>query len=673
MQTNILETFKGHVVRRVELLPSQLPDNLTTPVAFDFETSALYRDEGGISTASVAWFEDNIQDEEHIRTAAFPFAQGEEGKPDWNGQGALFGDAREINLPLEEWQALIRWLSKHQLIAHNAQFDLIMLTGGVMDYRWGHGHGIDLTKNLYWDTMLGNYVLWPRHPLALKDTFERLFPGEGHKDSQDLLKRHLKNQKKKRGNKGGVRYDLANWEVMETYADDDAYMALRLYLIQKREFKHHDHPQYHHKRTVLMPVLNLLVKQEDRGMPYAVKASREAAQRVQKAREELGARLPFEPTGDHAKDYFYKDPSTVNRRGHASLGLTPAYRSEKTGEPSLNSEALRELVELGIPWAKEWEIYTLLTRAQSMYYDGWADKCGPDNRIRARIRQVGTVSTRFSIERANLQAMPHDGKLEGLSFVGLDGLPTPRQLIAQQVADTMPGWVLMEYDLSQAELRLGALLANVKRMLEAYHDDVDLHTFTAEQLGAPRQVGKVANLSLEYGAGWETLGKMMVKMTKGKVKMAPHELRAVHAGFHRAYPELNQAIEKWDRYAQRLRFVPLIGGQRRWIRPGENTRLGWNQVVQGSLGQYMLHWLLEIEGIGHKLGVHKRAEQDGIGGAGLLMQVHDSAINLIPADLEEEFSYLVKKQGVDLWRDYFGWINGGVPMKVDGKRFAKGD
>lgn len=668
-----MQTFPAPTVHRVELLPSQLPDNITTPVAFDFETSSLWPDEGGIATASVAWFEDNILDDDHIRTAAFPFAQGEEGKPDWNGQGALFGDAREINLPLEEWQALTSWLAKHQLIAHNAQFDLIMARNGVMKYRWGSGHGIDLVPNLYWDTMLGNYVLWPRHPLGLKETAERLWPGEGQKDSQDRLKQHLKNQKKKRGNKGGVRYDLANWEVMEQYADDDAHKALRLYLVQKAEFKHPDHPQYHHFKTLLLGVLSLLVDEETRGMPYAVKASREAAQRVQKAREKLGAKLPFEPTGDHAKDYFYKDTSTVNRRGHHSLGLIPAYRSEKTGEPSLNSEALRELVEAGVPWAKEWEIYTLLTRAQSMYYDGWADKCGPDNRIRARTRQLGTVSTRFSIERANLQAIPHGRKLEGLSFVGLDGLPTPRALIRKQVEDTMPGWCLMEYDLSQAELRLGALLANVKKMLDAYHEDVDLHTFTAAQLGAPRQVGKVANLSLEYGAGPETLGNMMVKMTGGKVRMQPWELKQVHTGFHQAYPELNQAIAYWDSYAQRNRFVPLIGGQRRYIRPGENTRLGWNQYVQGSLGQYMLHWLLEIEGIGRKLGVPARAAAEGIGGAGLLMQVHDSAINLIPLDLEEEFSHQVKKAGIDLWRDFFGWINGGVPMKVDGKRFAEGE
>jgi DNA polymerase I-like protein with 3'-5' exonuclease and polymerase domains len=661
------------VQHRVQILPSQLPAGLTTPVAFDFETSALYFDEGGIATASVAWFENNIEDADHIRTAAFPFAQGEEGKPDWNGQEALFGSAEDTNLPLEEWKALTAWLSQQRLIAHNAQFDVIMAAGGVMSYRWGNGYGIDLSEQLYWDTMLANYVLWPRHPLGLKETADRLWPGEGQKDSQERLKQHLKNQKKKRGNKGGVRYDLANWEVMEQYADDDAHKALRLYLVQKKEFKAPDHPQYHHLKATQLPVLRLLVEEEKRGMPYAVEASRAAAQRIEPVKQKLASQLPFLPTGDHAKNYFYGDADQTNVRGHKSLGLSPAYRSPKTGEPSLNSEALRELAEQEVPWAQEWQTYTLLDRAQSMYYNGWADKCGPDNRIRARIRQVGTVSTRFSIERANLQAIPHGRKLEGLAFVGLSDLPTPRALIRQQVVDTMPGWVLMEYDLSQAELRLGALLSNCKKMLEAYFNDVDLHTFTAEQLGTPRQVGKVANLSLEYGAGPTTLGNMMVKMTGGMVKMQPWELKEVHAGFHRTYPELNQAIERWDNFARRNKFVPLIGGQNRYIRFGEDTRLAWNQHVQGSLGQYMLHWLLEIEGIGHRLGVHKRAKQDGIGGAGLLMEVHDSAINLIPADLEEEFSYLVKKAGVDLWRDYFGYINGGVPMKVDGKPFAEGE
>jgi DNA polymerase I-like protein with 3'-5' exonuclease and polymerase domains len=229
----------------------------------------------------------------------------------------------------------------------------------------------------------------------------------------------------------------------------------------------------------------------------------------------------------------------------------------------------------------------------------------------------------------------------------------------------------MEYDLSQAELRLGALLSNCKTMLAAYFDDVDLHQFTGDKIRSPRQVGKVANLSLEYGAGWQTLGDMMVKMTGGKVKMTPRELQAVHAGFHRTYPELDAAIKEWDTFAQRHKYVPLVGGQRRHIRYGEDTRLAWNQYVQGSLGQYMLHWLLEIEGLCAQMGIHKRAKAEGIGGAGLIMEVHDSAITLIPKDREEEFSFRVKKQGCDLWRDYFGYINGGVPMKIDGKEFAK--
>jgi hypothetical protein len=58
------------------------------------------------------------------------------------------------------------------------------------------------------------------------------------------------------------------------------------------------------------------------------------------------------------------------------------------------------------------------------------------------------------------------------------------------------------------------------------------------------------------------------------------------------------------------------------------------------------------------------------------MEVHDSMIPLIPRDLEEEYSHLVKKAGVDLWHDYFGYIDNGfngkgVPMKIDGKQFAK--
>lgn len=647
-------------------LPWDLPPN--SPVALDWEASGLHPDDGArISMGSVAWFEGGVVHPDNIRSLAFAFDQGMENKPWLGGQDALFGSANEGNLPLEEWQALIRWLkARSYIVMHNMVYDIIMAGTGVREDLWdGKSHGVDLLGNVMWDTVAGCHNLWPRHEKGLKPTAARLW-GVEERETEEVVKAWLKKHKVKIGD--GIRYDYVPLDIIGPYATKDAELTLRLWCEQMEAYQRGE-GSYDHVVTVLIPILRLVVREERKGLPYHVAGSRAASKEVSKAKIEQDRLLPFLPTGRDAKTYFFGADDERTGKGIAPLGLTPLVCSDKTGEPSLDSESLRRMVEQDVPHARDWQLYTLLDRSQSMYYDGWAVKTGADGRLRARVRPFGTVSSRFSIGRANLQAMPKDRKLEGLKEVGLGSLPTPRQLIVKAVEETMPGWVLMEYDLSQAELRLGALLANCRAMLEAYHNDVDLHQYTADQIGCPRQVGKVANLSLEYGAGVETLGNMMVKMTGGAVQMPHWQLREVWQGYHRAYPELNRAIEKWDSYAQRRRFVPLVGGQRRYIRPGEDTRLGWNQVVQGSLAQYMLYWLLEVDGMCRREGIEQRAAVEGIGGAGLLMEIHDSAIVLMPVDMVEKMSKLITDTGIEIWHWYFDHIRGGVPLKIDGGKF----
>jgi hypothetical protein len=115
-----------------------------------------------------------------------PSPRARKASPTGTGKEALFGDARGDQPPAGRVAgAHLLAGFQHRLIAHNAQFDLIMARGGVMDYRWGHGHGVDLVPNVYWDTMLANYVLWPQEMLGLKETFERLWPGRGRQGLPD--------------------------------------------------------------------------------------------------------------------------------------------------------------------------------------------------------------------------------------------------------------------------------------------------------------------------------------------------------------------------------------------------------------------------------------------------------------------------------------------------------
>src|SRR6185295_9947224 len=99
--------------------------------------------------------------------------------------------------------------------------------------------------------------------------------------------------------------------------------------------------------------------------------------------------------------------------------------------------------------AETYAEYRRLSNAASMWYEGYANAIGQDGRLRTYFRQNGTRSSRFSVERVNLQAIPQDYRLSDHS--ALDGIITPRGIIGNAVPE---GWRLFELDLAQAELRV---------------------------------------------------------------------------------------------------------------------------------------------------------------------------------------------------------------------------
>src|SRR5690625_7647365 len=95
---------------------------------------------------------------------------------------------------------------------------------------------------------------------------------------------------------------------------------------------------------------------------------------------------------------------------------------------------------------------------------------GDDGRLRGNVRQNVTVSGRFSISRVQLQAIPHDFRLDG--FAVLEGIPTPRGMIG---AGGQPGYKLWELELANAEVGEAALMAKWTRMIDLIHQGRDLH------------------------------------------------------------------------------------------------------------------------------------------------------------------------------------------------------
>lgn len=679
----------------------------TDNLAVDTETSGLYVDDGArVSTVSMAWIvqdpdfwelsalgltlEENTYSPEGdtawIVSVAWPFDQGVAGtgKPEDNGQMSLWAEAD--NLDKDEWIALLQLIKQFGkrwgLTFHNAKFDLHMLLAGCR--RWP-GVGINFSKFVTWDTQNGNSLLFPllRDPTdtyvttSLKPTSVVLH-GEDLADEQSKVKAYLKKKKLPAG-----RWDLMPWDIVGPYADLDSRLTIRLRLRQEWEIDYNGGGKWLGEPADVLRFLErrlritiLLFKMELRGLPYDEIDSRVAAKECLDRAAKLAAKLPYKPTENAAKDFYFTDKKTS--KGVEGLDLVP-YAYTGKGAPSMTAEILLRMVNDNMPFAKEYAEMKKAQGASSMWYTAYADAMGPDGRLRTVFRQNGTRSHRFSVERVNLQAIPQDFRLEGYEI--LDGIDTPRDLVGKGVK-AYPGWRLWELDLAQAELRVAAMFANCNTMLDMINNGEDLHSYTTKALFdmdedhpnffKHRQIGKRGNFSLIFGSGWETF-KAMISKEVGLI-LEDHIAEQLVRDWNKLYPEFGRAIYRhMDRVVKRQQrygkgWIDLRNGERRWFERYEDAHKAFNQRVQPNLAQFGIDWMLESEDILQDSNFQKIADEEGVGGVGLLLTIHDSQVIMAPATPEGDAVVEACAQaGRDLWVRTFPE----VPGDVDCKPFRK--
>lgn len=685
--------------------PVPLPSDLPTlpagwPVAVDTETghlnkggSGLWADSGArLSIVSVAWIPPAIvkhpdpevlrhavKTGEGVQTRAFPFAQGI-----WFGPGEtdlkpgqqpdLFSTHLDNpNLGPADWATLNGWLRLgHRLIFHNGKFDLEKLRYAPLGWSSEHAPGVDLLGLTYWDTQVVAPIFWPRETTSLKPTAARLW-GEDETAEVDALKPYL-------GPKTDPGYDLVPWDVIGPYAAKDTNLTIRLAYQQwamlgrwwgDRDQRAIDQTEREFK------VMQILYRMERAGIPYDAAASMRAAATLGSQIAAVDRRLPFRPTDAQAKQFFFSErPVAKEGKTTPSLGLLPYATTEK-GNPQLTAEVVQRLVkdypehEPAGAAARLWAHRAKLDTAVSMWYLPYAQGIGSDGRLRTCFRQVtrgrgtedgGTRSGRLSVERVNLQAIPHDYRLSAADW----GVPTPRELIGM-AASQIQGYELWEFDLAQAELRVAAAWAKCGKMLSAIRHGRDLHGETTMELwpgmtkessewGFYRQLGKRANFTLCFGAGGETFGKMISKETG--VILSSDESSTIVSKWNGIYPEFRRAIERWSRYVEEHRQVPLASrdgfatGRPRVFRRDEDDHKAFNQIVQGSLAEFLKDWLIEVQGICDEEGL---GYVDGVGYTGLLLTIHDSLVALLPeGEREEQIAARIVGAAESLWEGFFG-------------------
>ena len=207
-----------------------------------------------------------------------------------------------------------------------------------------------------------------------------------------------------------------------------------------------------------------------------------------------------------------------------------------------------------------------------------------------------------------------------------------------------PGWVLVDADYSQIELRVLAHIADDTRMQEAFRSGEDFHAVTASQVfGVPlesvtplmRRHAKAVNFGIVYGISPFSLSQD-IGVTVAEAKEYMERYFATYTGVRRYMTEV---VEQ----ARQQGYVATLFGRRRALPELKSSnfnlrsfgeRVALNMPIQGTAADIMKLAMVAVE---------KRLKKE-LPEAKLVLQVHDELIVECPEPQAEAAAKLLEEE-----------------------------
>ena len=287
----------------------------------------------------------------------------------------------------------------------------------------------------------------------------------------------------------------------------------------------------------------------------------------------------------------------------------PCGKKTKTGY-STNAEVLEnlrdkhEIVELILQ-------YRQLTKLNSTYVEGILKVVGKDGRVRSVFKQTETRTGRISSTEPNMQNIPVRTELG-------------RNMRKFFKADD--GYVLLDADYSQIELRILAHMSGDKNMRQNFIDGKDIHTATAAQVfDMPpnmvtlemRRAAKAVNFGIVYGIGAFSLSK--------DIDVSVAQADRYIKNYFAKYPDIKAFMDKTVDDAVKTGYAVTMFGRRRYIAELKSSnknlqafgkRAAMNAPIQGTAADIIKIAMVKV---------YRRLKKEQLD-ARLILQVHDELI-----------------------------------------------
>lgn len=340
-------------------------------------------------------------------------------------------------------------------------------------------------------------------------------------------------------------------------------------------------------------------------------------------------------------EFNINSPKQLGEVLFEKLGL-PFIKKTKSGY-STDSEVLEKLADKH-PIIEKILDYRFLNKLKATYVDGMLPLINSETkRIHASFKQTVTATGRISCTDPNLQNIPIRTEL---------GRELRKAFVAKD------GFVLLDADYSQVELRVLAHMSKDKNMINAFKHNEDVHSITASQVfNVPledvtkqmRSEAKAVNFGIVYGIsdfGLSTNINISVKKAKEYIEK-----------YFKTYPGIKKYMEDTVNKCKEVGYVETLWGRRRYV-PEINSknynvrqfgeRVAKNAPIQGTAADIIKIAMINIQ---------KELEEKNLESK-LIIQVHDE---LLIETKEEEFEE-VKEILVRNMQDV---IKMEVPLKVD--------
>lgn len=388
--------------------------------------------------------------------------------------------------------------------------------------------------------------------------------------------------------------------------------------------------------NVEMPLIYSLAKMENTG----VRVDEERLKRYADTLLEKIAKLEESITKKAGESFNINSPKQLGEILFEKLKLSGGKKT-KTGY-STAADVLEKL-------APEHEIirdileYRQLTKLNSTYATGLAGYIREDGRIHGTFNQTITATGRISSTDPNLQNIP------------------VRTEMGSKIRDIFvpkEGYVFVDADYSQIELRVLASLSGDEKLIESYHSAADIHAATASQVfHVPleevtpelRRNAKAVNFGVVYGISAFGLSE--------DLSISRKEALDYINNYFKIYGGVKKFLDKQVADAKEKGYVKTMFGRIRPIPEIKSSnfmtrsfgdRVAMNSPIQGSAADIMKISMLKVDEALEKSGFDAR----------IVLQIHDELLVEVKEDEAAKVSELVEKSMREA-------VSLKVPLEVD--------